>query len=320
MKQLLEAGVHFGHQTPRWNPKMRPYIFGARNGIHIIDLQKTVKLFDIACDFIRDTTANGGKILMVGTKKQAQDSIEEEAQRALAYYVNYRWLGGMLTNFSTIKKSIDRLKWLETIIDNGTIEKYPKKEQLQMKRSKIKLDRALNGIKDMEHLPNAVYVVDPSKEYIAVREAKKLGVPIIAIVDSNCDPGMIDYIIPGNDDAIRAIKLFTSKVADACLEGHAIYEEKLQTLAKEEEEALVEEQAPSIKAPERAEALLGKEIDEDIEVIIKESDSSVQEDIADEKKDAGDKEEVTEGKEDIPEEKEDVIEEKADVTEDNKKQ
>ncbi|MCD6571243.1 MAG: 30S ribosomal protein S2 [Deltaproteobacteria bacterium] len=302
MKQLLEAGVHFGHQTPRWNPKMKPYIFGARNGIHIIDLQKTVKLFDIACNFIRDTTADGGKLLMVGTKKQAQDSIEEEAGRAKAYYVNYRWLGGTLTNFSTIKKSIERLKWLETIIDNGTIENYPKKEQLHMKRTKIKLDRALTGIKDMERLPDAVYIVDPSKEYIAVREAKKLGIPIVAIVDTNCDPGMIDYVIPGNDDAIRAIKLFTSKIADSCLEGNAIYEEMLQTEAKEEE-IPIEGQAPSIETPEATEAFLGKEIDEDIEVIIKESDSSVQEDIADEKKDAGDKEEVTEDKEDITEDK-----------------
>ena len=325
MKQLLEAGVHFGHQTPRWNPKMKPYIFGARNGIHIIDLQKTVKLFDIACNFIRDTTASGGKILMVGTKKQGQDSIEEEAQRAQAYYVDYRWLGGMLTNFSTIKKSIERLKWLETIIDNGTIEKYPKKEQLHMKRTKIKLDRALTGIKDMERLPDAVYIVDPSKEYIAVREAKKLGIPIIAIVDTNCDPSTIDHVIPGNDDAIRAIKLFTSKIADACLEGHAIYEEKLQTLAKEEEEALVEGQAPSIETPEAAEAFLGKDLDEDIEVIIKESDTSAQEDIADEKEDVGDKEDATEKKEDViadekedTRDKEDATEKKEDVIADEK--
>ncbi len=269
MKQLLEAGVHFGHQTPRWNPKMKPYIFGARNGIHIIDLQKTEKLFEVAYAFVRDTMAAGGSMLMVGTKKQAQDAIEEEAQRAGVFYVNYRWVGGMLTNFETVRKSIEKLKWLESIIDNGTIENYPKKEQISMKRKKMKLDRALLGIKEMETLPDVVYIVDPSREYIAVREARKLGIPIVAIVDSNCDPTLIDYIIPGNDDAIRAIRLFTSKIADACIEGHALYEEKLQAEEKEAEEAL--EEAGAGTAQEAEEAYIGKDIEEDVEVIVKEA-------------------------------------------------
>jgi small subunit ribosomal protein S2 len=277
MKQLLEAGVHFGHQTTRWNPKMEPYIFGSRNGIHIIDLQKTVKLFDVACDFIRESAAAGGRLLMVGTKKQAQDSIEEEAGRCKAFYVNYRWLGGTLTNFTTIKKSIDRLKNLEASIDNGAIEKYPKKEQLHLKRSKIKLDRALSGIKDMTRTPNIIYIVDPSKEYIAVQEAKKLGIPVVAIVDTNCNPTPIDYVVPGNDDAIRAIKLFTSKIADAYLEGIAVYEEKMQVEAKEaSEETAVKE------------TRLGKGLDEEIEIIVKDSDlekyGDLEEDLKDKEK------------------------------------
>lgn len=270
MKQLLEAGVHFGHQTPRWNPKMKPYIFGARNGIHIIDLQKTEKLFEVAYEFVRDTMAAGGNMLMVGTKKQAQDSIEEEAQRAGVFYVNYRWVGGMLTNFETVRKSIEKLKWLESIIDNGTIENYPKKEQISMKRKKMKLDRALLGIKEMETLPDVVYIVDPSREYIAVREAKKLGIPIVAIVDSNCDPTLIDYIIPGNDDAIRAIRLFTSKLADACIEGRALYEEKLQAEEKEAAEAL-EEGEVAASTQEAEEAYIGTRIEEDVEVIVKDA-------------------------------------------------
>jgi len=265
MKQLLEAGVHFGHQTPRWNPKMKPYIFGSRNGIHIIDLQKTEKLFEKACDFIREVTENGGKVLFVGTKKQAQDAIEEEATRVGAYYVNYRWLGGTLTNFQTIRKSIDKLKWLENIIDNSTIDNYPKKEQISMKRHKIKLERSLHGIKNMEVLPNIVYIVDPSREYIAVREAKTLGIPIVAIVDTNCDPTLIDYVIPGNDDAIRAIRLFSSKIADAVSEGTSLYLDKLQ------KEAVVEVQPEG--APAREEVpreTLGKGLEGEIEIIVKE--------------------------------------------------
>ncbi len=268
MKQLLEAGVHFGHQTPRWNPKMKPYIFGSRNGIHIIDLQKTEKLFEKACDFIREVTGNGGKVLFIGTKKQAQDAIEEESMRAGAYYVNYRWLGGTLTNFETIKKSVEKLKWLEQIIDNGNIEDYPKKEQISMKRHKMKLERSLHGIKNMETLPNLIYIVDPSREHIAIKEARKLGIPIVAIVDTNCDPTLIDYVIPGNDDAIRAIRLFSSKVADAVEQGNALYVEKLQSEKKEEQ--VMAEGAPSSEKGAGKEAM-GRGLEGEIEIIVKES-------------------------------------------------
>lgn len=273
MKQLLEAGVHFGHQTPRWNPKMKPYIFGSRNGIHIIDLQKTEKLFEKACDFIREVTENGGKVLFVGTKKQAQDAIEEEATRVGAYYVNYRWLGGTLTNFQTIRKSIDKLKWLENIIDNGTIEDYPKKEQISMKRHKIKLERSLHGIKNMETLPSILYIVDPSREYIAVREAKALGIPIVAIVDTNCDPTLIDYVIPGNDDAIRAIRLFSSKIADAVQEGTSLYMQKLQEEVREE----AVEQGPAGAEAAAPRETLGKGLEGEIEIIVKEDTAGARE-------------------------------------------
>ncbi len=245
MKQLLEAGVHFGHQTRRWNPKMKPFIFGERNGIHIIDLQQTVKLFDVAYDFIVETVANGGKVLFVGTKRQAQDTIKEEAERCGMYYVNHRWLGGTLTNFRTIRQSVDKLKRLEEWFDDGTIERFPKKERLKLERLKQKLERNLGGIKDMEELPQAIYIVDPKKEHIAVLEARKLEIPIVAIVDTNCDPDLIDYIIPGNDDAIRAIKLLTTKIADACLEGHSLWEEKLQA---ETDKAVEEEMAEAYEA------------------------------------------------------------------------
>jgi small subunit ribosomal protein S2 len=228
MKQLLEAGVHFGHQTRRWNPKMKPYIFGARNGIYIIDLQKTVRLFKKAYNFIQDTVANGQGVLFVGTKKQAQDSIFEEASRAGQFYVNHRWLGGMLTNFSTIKKSIERLNTLIDILNNPEETNFTKKELVNLGRQHDKLNRNLAGIREMRKPPGAVFIVDPKKENIAVREARKLGIPIIAIVDSNCDPDEIDYVIPGNDDAIRAIRLFSSRVADACLDGRDIYEASLK--------------------------------------------------------------------------------------------
>ncbi len=243
MKQLLEAGVHFGHQTRRWNPKMKPFIFGERNGIHIIDLQQTVKLFDVAYDFIVDTVANGGKVLFVGTKRQAQDTIKEEAERCGMFYVNHRWLGGTLTNFRTIRRSIEKLKKIEGWFEDGTIERFPKKERLKLERLKQKLERNLGGIKEMEELPQAIYIVDPKKEHIAVLEARKLGIPIVAIVDTNCDPDLIDYIIPGNDDAIRAIKLLTSKIADACLEGKSLWEEKLQAETDKEIEAEMMEAA-----------------------------------------------------------------------------
>ena len=227
MKQLLEAGVHFGHQTKRWNPKMKEYIFGSRNGIYIIDLQKTVRLFKEAYKFVVDTSAKGGTILFVGTKKQAQDSILEEASRAGMFYVNQRWLGGTLTNFRTIKKNIDHLKKLETMKEDGTADALPKKEVLQMDKLRGKMEKTLGGIKEIGKLPNGIFIVDPRKERIAVHEARKLGIPIVAIVDTNCDPDEIDYIIPGNDDAIRAIRLISSKIADACLEGKQVREAQL---------------------------------------------------------------------------------------------
>lgn len=228
IRELLEAGVHFGHQTKRWNPKMKKYIFGARNGIYIIDLQQTVKLFNTAYEFIRDIAADGHDILFVGTKKQASEVIYEEANRAEQFYVQNRWLGGMLTNFQTIKNNISRFHFYNTIQNDGTIENYPKKEQGKILKEKAKLEFAIGGISTMKKLPKALFVIDPKKEAIAVKEGKRLGIPIVAIVDTNCDPDDIDYIIPGNDDAIRAIRLFTSRIADAYIEGKALYEEKLR--------------------------------------------------------------------------------------------
>ncbi|MEI8183456.1 MAG: 30S ribosomal protein S2 [Desulfomonile sp.] len=227
MKQLLEAGVHFGHQTRRWNPKMKPYIFGARNGIYIIDLQKTVRLFKRAYAFVLETVAHGNSVLFVGTKKQAQDAVVEEAFRCRQFYVNNRWLGGMLTNFSTIKQSIERLNTITGILEKPEETNFTKKELVKFRRQQEKLSRNLAGIREMRKLPGAIFVVDPKKENIAVKEARKLEIPIVAIVDSNCDPDEIDYVIPGNDDAIRAIRLFASKMADACIEGRAIYEASL---------------------------------------------------------------------------------------------
>jgi small subunit ribosomal protein S2 len=219
MKQLLEAGVHFGHQTRRWNPKMKDYIFTERNGIYIIDLQKTVKKIEEAYEFVKNISAEGGNILFVGTKKQAQESIQEEAQRCGMFYVNQRWLGGMLTNFKTIRKRIDRLHELEKMEEDGLFEVLPKKEVLNLLHEKERLEKNLGGIKDMTELPQAVFIVDPRKERIAIQEARKLQIPIIAIVDTNCDPDEVDYVIPGNDDAIRAVKLLTEKIADAVIEG-----------------------------------------------------------------------------------------------------
>ena len=226
MRELLEGGVHFGHQTKRWNPKMKPYIFGARNGIYIVDLQQTVKLFRTAYDFITDVTAQGKSVLFVGTKKQASEAIYEEANRAEMFYVQNRWLGGMLTNFQTVKESIKRLNHLNDIENDGTIDNYTKKEALKLGKDRIKLDSVIGGIRTMNGLPGAIFVVDPKKESIAVREGKKLGIPIVALVDTNCNPDDIDYIIPGNDDAIRAVRLITSKIADACIEGKQRYAEK----------------------------------------------------------------------------------------------
>ncbi len=219
MKQLLEAGVHFGHQTRRWNPKMARYIFTERNGIYIIDLQKTVKKLEEAYNFVRDVAVEGKPVLFVGTKKQAQDSVKEEAERAGAYYVNARWLGGMMTNFSTIRRRIDRLKQLKAMEEDGTFDLLPKKEVIGLRLEIGKLDKFLGGIKDMKELPGALFIVDPRKERIAVAEAKKLGIPIVAIVDTNCDPDEIDYVIPGNDDAIRAVKLISGTMANAIIEG-----------------------------------------------------------------------------------------------------
>jgi small subunit ribosomal protein S2 len=223
MRQMLEAGVHFGHQTKRWNPKMKPYIFGARNGIYIIDLQKTVGLARAALRFVSDLTARGGAVLFVGTKKQAQDVVREEGARANQYFVTNRWLGGTLTNFKTIKQGIDRLKALETMKEDGTFDRLPKKEVAGLEREREKLEKNLGGVKQLSRLPGALFVIDPKKEDIAVHEANRLGIPVIGLVDTNCDPEGIDYVIPGNDDAIRSIKLFTGKIADACIEGAARY-------------------------------------------------------------------------------------------------
>jgi small subunit ribosomal protein S2 len=229
MKQLLEAGVHFGHQTSRWNPKMKPYIFGARNGIYIIDLQRTVKMFEQAYGWVRNLAASGGTVLFVGTKKQAQDAIREESERCGMFYVNNRWLGGTLTNFQTIKQSIDRLrKCEETLTDPVMADALTKKEMLGVSRERDKLLHSLGGIKNMRKLPDAMFVIDPKKEEIAVKEANKLHIPVVAVVDTNCDPDVIDHKIPGNDDAIRAIRLFCAAIADAALEGRATYDEKLQ--------------------------------------------------------------------------------------------
>ena len=245
MKQMLETGVHFGHQTRRWNPKMRPYIFGARNGIHIIDLQQTVKLFRTAYDKMVDTVARGGKVLFIGTKRQAQEAVAVEAERAGQFHVTNRWMGGTLTNFSTIQKSVERLKKLESMFADGSVNRYQKKEVLSLQREMDKLNLTLGGIKDMERLPQLAFIIDPNREEIAVKECRKLGIPIVAITDTNCDPDLIDYVIPGNDDAIRAIKLFVTAFSEACMEGEAMKkdgkadaEEELQRAAQAEAAAV----------------------------------------------------------------------------------
>ncbi len=240
MKQLLEAGVHFGHQTRRWNPKMAEYIFAERNGIYIIDLQKTVKKVEEAYKAVADIVADGGEVLFVGTKKQAQDSIKEEAQRCGMYYVNERWLGGMLTNFSTVKTRIKRLKELDAMIEDGTMELLPKKEVAKLMHEKEKLDKNIGGIKEMTRIPDCLFIVDPRKEKIAVQEAHNLDIPIVAIVDTNCDPEEVDYVIPGNDDAIRAVKLIAGRIADAVIESK---QGEQNAPAEENEETVVEEAA-----------------------------------------------------------------------------
>ena len=250
MKQLLEAGVHFGHQTSRWNPKMKPYIFGARNGIHIVDLQQTVKMINDVYGFVRDLAASGGQILFVGTKKQAQDAIREEAERCGMCYVYHRWLGGTLTNFQTVRQSIERLKKItEMEIDPKIVEALTKKEMLGLSREREKLERFLGGIKTIKKLPDAIFVIDPGQEDIAVREARKLGIPVVAVIDTNCDPDLVDYKVPGNDDAIRAIRLFCSIVAEAVIEGKTLYDQS----------AAAQEKSEAQEAPESTPEVLSSE-------------------------------------------------------------
>ena len=265
MKELLEAGVHFGHQVKRWNPKMKKYIFGQRNGIYIIDLQKTVKMFEVAYNFVKDLSANGESILFVGTKKQAQDVIIEEAQRSQSYYVNQRWLGGMLTNFKTVKQGIGKLKKIEKMNEDGTYGLLTKKEVAKFETERQRLDKNLSGVKEMNKLPGAIFIIDPKKESIAIAEARKLAIPIVALVDTNCDPDGIDYIIPGNDDAIRSIRLLSSKMADACLEGKNILNKSLEDAAAQEaaekavaaQEAAEKEAAAQEAAAEKAKEAAG---------------------------------------------------------------
>ena len=233
MKQMLETGVHFGHQTRRWNPKMRPFIFGARNGIHIIDLQQTVKLYRTAHDKVVETVANGGRVLFIGTKRQAQETVMAEADRAGQFHVTNRWMGGTLTNFATIQKSIERLKKLEAMFADGTVNRYQKREVLNFQREMDKLELTLGGIKNMDRLPQLAFIIDPHRDEIAVKDCRKLGIPIVAVTDTNCDPDVIDYIIPGNDDAIRAIKLFVNAIAEACLEGAAMVKDNSNADAEE---------------------------------------------------------------------------------------
>ncbi|MFQ5802482.1 MAG: 30S ribosomal protein S2 [Candidatus Methylomirabilales bacterium] len=261
MKELLEAGVHFGHQTKRWNPKMKRYLFGERNGIYIIDLQKTMQKFEEAYQFLKDLSQRGESVLFVGTKRQAAESIREEAERSGMFYVSHRWLGGTLTNFQTIRKSINRLKQLEQMQMDGTFEKLPKKEAIHLGREIEKLNRALGGIKDMDRLPGAVAVVDTRRERIAVREARRLGIPVVALVDTNCDPDEIDYPIPGNDDAIRALKLITSRLADAILEGRGPVDRALEQEMAEAVEAADETVEDVLPVAEVEEAGVLQDVD-----------------------------------------------------------
>jgi small subunit ribosomal protein S2 len=247
MKELLEAGVHFGHQVKRWNPKMKKYIFGERNGIYIIDLQKTLKGLEEACRFVKETAMSNAPILLVGTKKQAQDAIQEESQRSSSFYVNQRWLGGMLTNFATIRKSIERLKTIEKMKEDGTYNALPKKEISILEKERAKLERNLTGIKEMNGIPGAIFVIDPKKEKIAIAEARKLSIPVVAVVDTNCDPDEVDYVIPGNDDAIRAIKLIASKIADSVIEGRTL---AAKAASAEAEKAVIQEKIQQEEAAE----------------------------------------------------------------------
>jgi small subunit ribosomal protein S2 len=245
MKELLEAGVHFGHQTKRWNPKMKEYIFGERNGIYIVDLQKTLKMFKDAARFVGEMAAQGKNVLFVGTKRQAQEAVAEEAKRCEMYYVNQRWLGGLLTNMATVQKSIKRLKELEQMSSDGGYDSRPKKEVIRLERERKHLDSNLAGIKDMPGLPDVVFVIDSNKEAIAVKESRRLGIPVVAIVDTNCDPDEVDWVIPGNDDALRAIRLFTSKIADSVIEGRALATEQDFTAEK-----IITDETPGEEVPE----------------------------------------------------------------------
>lgn len=252
MRQMLEAGLHFGHQTRRWNPKMKPYIYGPRNGIYIVNLDATMKLFRKAYNYIVDVVADGGTVMFVGTKRQAQATTREEAERCGMYFVNHRWLGGMMTNFQTIKHSVDRLKKIEAMQEDGTINRFPKKEILKMEKERVKLDRNIGGIKDMRVLPDVLFVIDPRKEEIAVGEARKLNIPVVALTDTNCDPDGIDCVIPGNDDAIRAIKLISSQIAGAVLEGKARRGEEEDASVEELEAAMKTEAAPEESSEAKA--------------------------------------------------------------------
>jgi small subunit ribosomal protein S2 len=254
MKQLLECGVHFGHQTRRWNPKMKPYIFTERNGIYIIDLQKTVKGLEKAYDFVREVAKSGGTLLFVGTKRQAQDPIRDEALKAGQYYINQRWLGGLLTNFATIRRRVNRMIELQTMENDGTINRYPKKEIVKLRKERDKLEKYLSGIKDMKDIPDALFVIDPRRETIAVLEARKLGVPVVAIVDTNCDPDLIDYPIPGNDDAIRAIELVVGLMSSAYIEGRQGQDARVGEIREEAEEATPKEPGGSADVPEFVDA------------------------------------------------------------------
>ena len=253
MKELLEAGVHFGHQTKRWNPRMKEYIFGERNGIYIIDLQKTLKMFKEASKFVQELAAAGKVVLFVGTKRQAQDAIAEEAQRCSMFYVNQRWLGGLLTNWVTVQKSVKRLKELDDMATDGRYELLPKKEVIKLERERKHLQANLAGIKNMSRLPDAIFVIDSNKEQIAVREARKLGIPVVAVVDTNCDPSEVDYVIPGNDDALRAIRLFTSKISESIAEGvNAIGDKQMAEIQAVADAAPADSVAPEVVADEAA--------------------------------------------------------------------
>jgi small subunit ribosomal protein S2 len=255
MKELLEAGVHFGHQTKRWNPKMKEFIFGERNGIYIIDLQKTLKMFKDASKFVQDLAGDGKIVLFVGTKRQAQDAIAEEAQRCGMFYVNQRWLGGLLTNWVTVQKSVKRLKELDDMATDGRYELLPKKEVIKLERERKHLQANLAGIKEMSHLPDAIFVIDSNKEQIAVREARKLGIPVVAVVDTNCDPSEVDYVIPGNDDALRAIRLFASKISDSIAEGRQFATDKQAADLAEAAGAAQQAEAAATEPPVEAGAL-----------------------------------------------------------------